>query len=134
MHQNKEVAENVAKSLLQIKAVKLSPNNPFTWASGWKSPIYCDNRLTLSYPQIRTFLRQEFVKTISEEVGHIDIVVGVATKNADTTPDTLDTTAHYYSGTVKVASLSINTGNAGELSTYSASLTGTGQLSFTTPA
>lgn len=79
MHQNKEVAENVAKSLLQIKAVKLSPNKPFTWASGWKSPIYCDNRLTLSYPQIRTFLRQEFVKMISEEVGHIDIVVGVAT-------------------------------------------------------
>lgn len=79
MHQNKEVAENVAKSLLQIKAVKLSPNKPFTWASGWKSPIYCDNRLTLSYPQIRTFIRQEFVKTISEEVGHIDIVVGVAT-------------------------------------------------------
>lgn len=79
MHQNKEVAENVAKSLLQIKAVKLSPNKPFTWASGWKSPIYCDNRLTLSYPKIRTFLRQEFVKMISEEVGHIDIVVGVAT-------------------------------------------------------
>jgi len=79
MHQNKEVAENVAKSLLQIKAVKLSPNKPFTWASGWKSPIYCDNRLTLSYPQIRTFIRQEFVKMISEEVGHIDIVVGVAT-------------------------------------------------------
>lgn len=79
MHQNKEVAENVAKSLLQIKAVKLSPDNPFTWASGWKSPIYCDNRLTLSYPQIRTFIRQEFVKMISEEVGHIDIVVGVAT-------------------------------------------------------
>nr|WP_320020890.1 hypothetical protein [uncultured Draconibacterium sp.] len=64
----------------------------------------------------------------------IDIVVGVATKNADTTPDTLDETAHYYSGKVKVASLSINTGNAGELSTYSASLTGTGQLSFTAPA
>jgi len=79
MHQNKEVAENVAKSLLQIKAVKLSPNKPFIWASGWKSPIYCDNRLTLSYPQIRTFIRQEFVKMISEEVGHIDIVVGVAT-------------------------------------------------------
>ncbi len=79
MHQNKEVAENVAKSLLQIKAVKLSPNKPFSWASGWRSPIYCDSRLTLSYPQIRTFIRQEFVKMIAEEVGHIDIVVGVAT-------------------------------------------------------
>jgi hypothetical protein len=63
----------------------------------------------------------------------VDIVIGVATKSADTTPDALDETSHYYSGTVKVASLSINTGNAGELSTYSASLTGTGQLSFTTP-
>jgi len=79
MQLKNEVAENVAKSLLQVKAVKLSPQDPFTWASGWKSPIYCDNRLTLSYPQIRTYIRQEFVKMIREEVGHIDIVVGVAT-------------------------------------------------------
>lgn len=79
MHQTNEVAENVAKSLLQIKAVKLKPSDPFTWASGWKSPIYCDNRLTLSYPQIRTYIRQEFVKLINEEIGHIDVVVGVAT-------------------------------------------------------
>ena len=79
MHQTNEVAENVAKSLLQIKAVKLKPNDPFTWASGWSSPIYCDNRLTLSYPQIRTYIRQEFVKLINEEIGHIDVVVGVAT-------------------------------------------------------
>jgi len=79
MHQNNEVAENIAKSLLQVKAVKLNPKKPFTWASGWKSPIYCDNRLTMSYPQIRTYIRQEFVKMIREEVGDIDIVVGVAT-------------------------------------------------------
>ncbi len=79
MHQINEVAENVAKSLLQVKAVKLSPQKPFTWASGWKSPIYCDNRLTLSYPQIRTYIRQEFVKMIQEEIGHIDLIVGVAT-------------------------------------------------------
>lgn len=63
----------------------------------------------------------------------VDIVIGVASKNADTTPNTLDETKHFYSGTVKVSSLSINTGNAGELTTYSASLTGTGQLSFTAP-
>lgn len=79
MHQTNEVAENVAKSLLQVKAVKLSPNNAFKWASGWNSPIYCDNRLILSYPQIRTYIRQEFVKMIQNEVGHIDLIAGVAT-------------------------------------------------------
>lgn len=79
MQLKNEVAENVAKSLLQVKAVKLSPKEPFQWASGWNSPIYCDNRLILSYPQIRTYIRQEFVKLINEEVGHIDLVVGVAT-------------------------------------------------------
>ncbi len=79
MLQYNEVAENVAKSLLQVKAVKLSPKKPFKWASGWNSPIYCDNRITLSYPQIRTYIRQEFVKMIREEIGHIDLVVGVAT-------------------------------------------------------
>jgi orotate phosphoribosyltransferase len=79
MHQTNEVAENVAKSLLQVKAVKLSPKKPFIWASGWNSPIYCDNRLTLSYPQIRTYIRQEFVKMIQEEIGHIDLIAGVAT-------------------------------------------------------
>ena len=79
MHQTNEVAENVAKSLLQVKAVKLNPKKPFTWASGWNSPIYCDNRLTLSYPQIRTYIRQEFVKMIQEEIGHIDLIAGVAT-------------------------------------------------------
>lgn len=69
----------VAEFLLQIKAVTLSPKAPFTWASGWKSPIYCDNRKTLSYPKIRTFIRQEFVKTIDEHFGTPDVIAGVAT-------------------------------------------------------
>ncbi len=76
---NKDTAKNIAKSLLQIKAVKLRPDEPFTWASGWHSPIYCDNRLILSHPKVRTFVRQAFVKYIQEEVGHIDMVAGVAT-------------------------------------------------------
>jgi orotate phosphoribosyltransferase len=74
-----EVAFQIAKLLLKIKAVKLQPNKPFTWASGWKSPIYCDNRLTLSYPQIRTYIRQEFVKLIQDEFGDVDLIAGVAT-------------------------------------------------------
>ncbi|MBN2236995.1 MAG: orotate phosphoribosyltransferase [Bacteroidales bacterium] len=69
----------IAKLLMQVRAVKLRPEKPFTWASGWKSPIYCDNRITLSYPQIRTFIRQEFVKTINDEIGDVDLIAGVAT-------------------------------------------------------
>jgi len=65
--------------LLQIKAVELNPENPFTWASGWKSPIYCDNRKILSYPKIRTFVRQEFSKLIESEFGGVDVIAGVAT-------------------------------------------------------
>lgn len=72
-------AHKIAEFLLQIKAVKLSPDAPFTWASGWKSPIYCDNRKTLSYPQIRTYIRQQFVKTINETFGKPDLIAGVAT-------------------------------------------------------
>lgn len=72
-------ALNVAEFLLQIKAVKLSPNKPFTWASGWKSPIYCDNRKTLSYPAVRTFIRQQFVHIINSEFGRPDMIAGVAT-------------------------------------------------------
>jgi orotate phosphoribosyltransferase len=75
----KEVALQIAKLLLKVKAVKLQPTNTFTWASGWKSPIYCDNRLTLSYPQIRTYIRHEFVKVIQEEFGDVDLIAGVAT-------------------------------------------------------
>ena len=69
----------VAEFLLQIKAVKLSPKKPFTWASGWKSPIYCDNRKTLSYPAVRTFIRQQFTHVINSEFGRPDMIAGVAT-------------------------------------------------------
>lgn len=76
---NRETAEKTAGFLLQIKAIKLNNTSPFTWASGWKSPIYCDNRKTLSYPVIRTFLRQEMSKIIQEEYGDVDVIAGVAT-------------------------------------------------------
>ena len=72
-------ATKIAEFLLQIKAVKLQPQNPFTWSSGWKSPIYCDNRKTLSYPVIRTFIRQSFTEQILENYGKPDIIAGVAT-------------------------------------------------------
>jgi orotate phosphoribosyltransferase len=69
----------VAEFLLQIKAVVVQPKNPFTWASGWKSPMYCDNRKILSYPQIRTFIRHEFVKKIEDNYGKPEVIAGVAT-------------------------------------------------------
>jgi len=69
----------IAEKLLQIKAIKLQPTNPFTWASGWKSPIYCDNRLTLSYPEIRDYVRDAFVDYIKKEYTDIDVIAGVAT-------------------------------------------------------
>jgi len=74
-----DTAFTTAESLLQIKAIKLDIATPFTWSSGIKSPIYCDNRKTLSYPKIRTYLRQEFVKLITEEFGTVDLIAGVAT-------------------------------------------------------
>jgi orotate phosphoribosyltransferase len=73
------IAETIASYLLEIKAVKLNPHTPFTWASGWKSPIYCDNRKTLSYPKIRDFIRDAFVQSIKENAKQIDVVAGVAT-------------------------------------------------------
>ncbi|MBQ0113787.1 MAG: orotate phosphoribosyltransferase [Bacteroidales bacterium] len=76
---NKENAIEAARCLLDIKAVKLSPMDPFTWASGRKSPIYCDNRLTLSYPAIRTFIRQQFVSLVNEMFPEVDVIAGVAT-------------------------------------------------------
>jgi orotate phosphoribosyltransferase len=79
MIHNKEIATKVSESLLQIKAIKLNVNEPFTWASGMRSPIYCDNRKTLSFPKIRTFLRQQFVEIITEKFGNIDLIAGVAT-------------------------------------------------------
>ncbi|MDY6800053.1 MAG: orotate phosphoribosyltransferase [Bacteroidota bacterium] len=71
--------QKIAQSLLQIKAIKLQPANPFTWASGWKSPIYCDNRKTLSYPDIRDFIKESFVRIIKQKFGNPDYIVGVAT-------------------------------------------------------
>jgi len=69
----------VAEFLLQIKAIKLQPNNPFTWASGWKSPIYCDNRITLSHPTVRTYIRQQLTQLIQEKFGAVGCIAGVAT-------------------------------------------------------
>jgi len=74
-----ESALKVAEFLLQIKAIKLSPSEPFQWASGWNSPIYCDNRLTLSYPTIRTYIRQQFVQIIESQFSKPDVIAGVAT-------------------------------------------------------
>jgi len=71
--------KKIAQSLLQIKAIKLEPANYFTWASGWKSPIYCDNRKTLSYPEIRKIIRDGFVETIRTKFGNPDAIAGVAT-------------------------------------------------------
>lgn len=76
---NKETALKTAELLLQINAIKLEPQNPFTWASGWKSPIYCDNRITLSYPIIRNFLRENMANQIENLYGKPDIIAGVAT-------------------------------------------------------
>ncbi|MDF2437046.1 MAG: orotate phosphoribosyltransferase [Bacteroidota bacterium] len=76
---NDESALKVAEFLLQVKAIKLQPNKPFTWASGWKSPIYCDNRVTLSYPKVRTYIRQQFVNAINEKYAKPDVIAGVAT-------------------------------------------------------
>jgi orotate phosphoribosyltransferase len=79
MIMNKGTAKKTAELLLKIKAIKLQPTEPFTWASGWKSPIYCDNRATLSFPQIRTFIRQEMATLILEKYGKPDVIAGVAT-------------------------------------------------------
>jgi len=76
---NKDTAKKTAELLLQIKAIKLSPTEPFNWASGWKSPIYCDNRITLSFPAVRNFLKTELAKIVEEKHGKPDIIAGVAT-------------------------------------------------------
>ena len=72
------LSTEVAKRLLQIKAIKLSPQNPFTWASGIKSPIYCDNRIVLTYPEARNFVRDALVKK-ADQFGEYDLIAGVAT-------------------------------------------------------
>jgi orotate phosphoribosyltransferase len=72
-------AKKIAEYLLQIKAIKLQPSNPFTWASGWKSPIYCDNRKTLSFPEVRTYIRDSFVSLINSLYPETEVIAGVAT-------------------------------------------------------
>lgn len=74
-----KVSEIVAKQLLQIKAIKLQPANPFTWASGWHSPIYCDNRKTLSYPEVRNYMKSQFVALVNELYPNAEVIAGVAT-------------------------------------------------------
>ena len=76
---HKDKALKIAEFLLQIKAVKLQPKSPFTWASGWKSPIYCDNRLTMTYPVIRELIAQAFVQTINTYYPHTAVIAGTAT-------------------------------------------------------
>jgi len=76
---NKDTAKKTAKLLLDINAIKLQPNKPFQWASGWLSPIYCDNRLSLSYPKIRQFLVRAFVNDIKENYKQVEVIAGVAT-------------------------------------------------------
>jgi len=68
-----------AAKLLKVKAIKLQPTNPFTWASGWKSPFYCDNRKTLSYPELRSFVKIELSRIILEHFPEADAIAGVAT-------------------------------------------------------
>ncbi len=74
-----ETASQIAEYLLQIKAIKLQPADPFTWASGWKSPIYCDNRMSLSYPPIRTFIRDSLTQSIRLNLSEVQAIAGVAT-------------------------------------------------------
>lgn len=76
---DKNTAKKTAELLLQINAIKLEPENPFTWASGWKSPIYCDNRIILSYPVIRNYVREEMAKQVETLYGKPDVIAGVAT-------------------------------------------------------
>jgi len=76
---HKDTAKKTAEVLLKVKAIKLSPSEPFTWASGWKSPIYCDNRVTLSYPPVRVFLKEEIAKIVELQYGKPDVIAGVAT-------------------------------------------------------
>lgn len=76
---DKEIAEKVAALLLDAKAIKLSPDKPFTWASGWKSPIYCDNRVALSYPTTRSYIKEQLARAIRKHFVDVDLIAGVAT-------------------------------------------------------
>lgn len=79
MNLSENTAAKVAEYLLQINAIKLKPNEPFTWASGWKSPIYCDNRVSLSYPEARNFIKKALGQIIKEQFSDVEAIIGVAT-------------------------------------------------------
>ncbi len=74
-----ELAEKIAAELLKIKAIIIQPDAPFTWASGWRSPIYCDNRVTLSHPVLRTLIKNSLTEIISRNFGEVELIAGVAT-------------------------------------------------------
>ncbi|MEM9363573.1 MAG: orotate phosphoribosyltransferase [Bacteroidota bacterium] len=76
---DKDVAKKTAELLLQINAIKLDPENPFTWASGWKSPIYCDNRIMLSFPEVRRFVGKQMALQVEKLYGKPNVIAGVAT-------------------------------------------------------
>jgi len=76
---DKQIAKNIATELLRIQAIKLRPDDPFTWASGWKSPIYCDNRLSLSFPDVRTYVKKVLSELIRDKFQGVDAIAGVAT-------------------------------------------------------
>lgn len=79
MKHMQDIQMEVTKRLVQINTIKIQPSNPFTWASGWRAPIYCDNRKLLSYPETRTFVRDQFVKLIREKYPQAEVIAGVAT-------------------------------------------------------
>ncbi len=79
MNLSENTAAKVAEYLLQINAIKLKPNEPFTWASGWKSPIYCDNRVSLSHPEARNFIKKALGQIIKEQFSDVEAIIGVAT-------------------------------------------------------
>ena len=78
---NKSIAKKTAEVLLQINAIKLTPRDPFTWASGWKSPIYCDNRIVLSYPAVRNYIKEEIAKNIELEFGKPDVIARICNRS-----------------------------------------------------
>ncbi|MGB2232194.1 MAG: orotate phosphoribosyltransferase [Flavobacteriaceae bacterium] len=76
---DKVISDKTVSSLLEVNAIKLQPNNPFTWASGWKSPIYCDNRIILSYKEVRNFIASTMAEQVKKSYGNPDAIAGVAT-------------------------------------------------------
>ncbi|WP_374758150.1 orotate phosphoribosyltransferase [Fibrella aquatilis] len=73
------VAQTIARHLLTVQAVRLRPNDPFTWSSGWKSPIYCDNRVTLAYPDVRTYIKDALSELVRDQFPDVQVIAGVAT-------------------------------------------------------